>query len=627
MKKHITLLFVAFSFLTSPLVAQEEVKEKVAEEVKAADTKVEEQAKAVSDASAEKAEEAVSEGGGNEDEDERESADGSYEWQASYGIGAEFGIWFTDFERWEICSNDNNTTFQEDCYLTKPNTTLKTDYSEVFNIDLYLEASLLEGTRFSVFGGIQSPFGSEPSVRALYIGIEPAFAFRRDDWELALGVGVALGTANLEHETGEKLDTTLTLLRPFIELRHYLASWSAIYGRVGFNQWLISEDPEVENITLEVSENNLNIGGLWMSVGLRFGSFPSHTKTIGDSDGDGIKDDIDDCPDEAEDMDGFKDDDGCPEADNDEDGILDAVDKCPNVAEDLDGYMDEDGCPETDDDSDGDGILNNVDKCPKVAEDKDGFEDEDGCPELDNDGDSILDTDDKCPLVAEDKDGFQDEDGCPDEDNDGDGFLDAKDKCPNEAEVINGVEDEDGCPDKGKTKVRITETKIEILEKVFFDSGKAKIKSRSFGLLNQVAAVLKAYPKMTKIRVEGHTDDRGNDAFNLKLSQKRAESVVTYLSEQGVAVGRLVATGFGETKPIEDNKTYAGRGANRRVEFNIIEVDGKSTDGKSAVIRTEEKVEEKEPAKKVEDAAKDVKDAAKKVEEKVEEKKTEEKPK
>ncbi len=601
MKKHIALLFVAFSFIASPLVAQDvdkEIKEKRIHKKKLMKTVK------TSEANPKGKSKVADEEDEEDEEDDRESSDGAYEWKSSWGAGAEFGVWFTDFERWEICTNDANTTFQEDCYLTKPNTTLKTDHSTVFNLDLYVEASLLEGTRISLFGGIQTPFASDPSVTGLYIGLEPAFAFRRDDWELALGVGVALGSAKLEHDSGEIMDASLTLLRPFIELRRYLNTWSAVYGRVGFNQWLVGSDPELENITLAVSENNLNIGGLWMSLGVRFGSYPSHTKVIGDKDGDGIKDDIDDCPDEAEDMDGFQDGDGCPESDNDEDGILDAVDKCPNEAEDKDGYMDEDGCPEEDDDTDGDGILNNVDKCPDAPEDKDGFEDEDGCPDVDNDADGVLDVNDKCPLLAEDKDGFQDEDGCPDLDNDGDGFPDTTDKCPNEAEVINGVEDEDGCPDKGKTKVRITETKIEILEKVFFDSGKAKIKKRSFGLLDQVAAVLKAYPKMTKIRVEGHTDDRGKDASNLKLSQRRAESVVKYLNEKGVDAGRLVAQGFGETQPIASNKSKAGRSSNRRVEFNIIEVDGKATQGNSTVIKTVEKVEEKKVEEKKEEKSK-----------------------
>ena len=95
--------------------------------------------------------------------------------------------------------------------------------------------------------------------------------------------------------------------------------------------------------------------------------------------------------------------------DNDNDGIIDTSDKCPNRPEDMDGWQDEDGCPETDDDADGDGILNDVDKCPNEAEDKDGFEDEDGCPDTDNDGDGILDVDDKCPMEK----GVPEKQGCP----------------------------------------------------------------------------------------------------------------------------------------------------------------------------------------------------------------------
>ena len=102
---------------------------------------------------------------------------------------------------------------------------------------------------------------------------------------------------------------------------------------------------------------------------------------IGDRDGDGIKDDVDQCPDDPEDYDDFEDSDGCPEPDNDRDGILDEDDACPNEPEDKDGFEDEDGCPEGNElDRDGDGILDDVDQCPDDPEDKDGFEDEDGCP-------------------------------------------------------------------------------------------------------------------------------------------------------------------------------------------------------------------------------------------------------
>ncbi len=134
---------------------------------------------------------------------------------------------------------------------------------------------------------------------------------------------------------------------------------------------------------------------------------------VKDSDGDGIPDDVDKCPNAAEDKDGFEDTDGCPDPDNDNDGIPDSIDKCPNEAETKNGIDDDDGCPEKDED--GDGILGSNDKCPNEAEDKDGFEDDDGCPDLDNDKDGIPDATDKCPNEPETKNGYQDEDGCPDE--------------------------------------------------------------------------------------------------------------------------------------------------------------------------------------------------------------------
>lgn len=165
-----------------------------------------------------------------------------------------------------------------------------------------------------------------------------------------------------------------------------------------------------------------------------------------DRDGDGIPDDIDQCPTAAEDFDGFQDSDGCPDPDNDGDGILDVNDKCPDQAEDFDGFEDTDGCPEVDNDKDG--IPDDLDHCPNEPETKNGYKDDDGCPdEADQDGDGIPDVRDKCPLEAEDTDGFEDEDGCPDLDNDKDGIPDDQDECLNEPETYNGFEDEDGCPD------------------------------------------------------------------------------------------------------------------------------------------------------------------------------------
>ena len=254
---------------------------------------------------------------------------------------------------------------------------------------------------------------------------------------------------------------------------------------------------------------------------------------------------------------------------------------CPAGPEDLDGFQDEDGC--ADPDNDGDGILDATDKCANEPETKNGFEDEDGCadqlpPPPDTDGDGLVDPSDRCPQAAEDKDGFEDEDGCPDVDNDRDGVADTEDKCPKEPETINGVKDEDGCPDKGKVKVLVEGEKIVILEKVFFANNKATILPKSFALLRQVSQVLKANPQIELVRVEGHTDDKGEDGANLVLSRSRAEAVRDRLVMEGVDASRLEAVGYGEAKPIAANKTAKGREQNRRVEFTIVKVKPKEVE-------------------------------------------------
>jgi len=214
-------------------------------------------------------------------------------------------------------------------------------------------------------------------------------------------------------------------------------------------------------------------------------------------------------------------------------------------------------------DRDGDGIPDVLDKCPDEPEDKDGFEDEDGCPDLDNDKDGIPDAVDKCPNEPEDFDGFEDEDGCPDPDNDQDGVPDATDKCPNEP----GPASNDGCPPKFEF-INVTQEKIELKQAIFFQTAKAVIMTKSFGLLDEVATVLRARPNM-QVRIEGHTDIRGGHAYNLRLSQSRADSVKAYLVGKGIGSDRMEAKGYGPDQPIDNNKTAAGRERNRRVEFMI----------------------------------------------------------
>ena len=289
---------------------------------------------------------------------------------------------------------------------------------------------------------------------------------------------------------------------------------------------------------------------------------------IGDRDGDGIKDDVDKCPDEPEDIDDFRDEDGCPDPDNDGDGILDKDDKCPNDPEDKDGHEDEDGCPEKEaQDRDADGIPDDKDKCPDQPEDKDGFEDEDGCPDPDNDKDGILDVDDLCPNEAEDKDGFEDEDGCPDPDNDKDRILDVDDKCPNKPETYNGYQDEDGCPDEGR--VIVHKGSIQILDKIYFETAKAVIKPVSYPILNAIAATLKGNPQILLVEIQGHADERGRADYNQELTERRANSVRRYLVDKGVQPSRLTARGYGESRPVDRRHTAAAWAKNRRSEFVI----------------------------------------------------------
>jgi OmpA-OmpF porin, OOP family len=214
-------------------------------------------------------------------------------------------------------------------------------------------------------------------------------------------------------------------------------------------------------------------------------------------------------------------------------------------------------------DEDGDKIPDVRDRCPSEPEDMDGFEDDDGCPDPDNDKDGIADGKDKCPNEPEDLDGWQDEDGCPDPDNDGDGIVDAADRCPNEP----GPAAEGGCPKRFEL-INVTDEKIELRQAVYFKTAKAVIMPRSFGLLDEVAAALGARPTM-QVRIEGHTDSRGSRAYNLRLSQARADSVKAYLVGKGIGSDRMEAKGYGPEQPIDNNKTAAGRERNRRVEFMI----------------------------------------------------------
>ena len=287
-----------------------------------------------------------------------------------------------------------------------------------------------------------------------------------------------------------------------------------------------------------------------------------------DTDGDGVYDKDDACPEVA----GLKEFNGCPDADGD--GVKDSDDACPNAAglasmngcpdSDGDGVADKDdmcanakgtkankGCP----DSDGDGVVDKDDKCANAA----GPAANAGCPWPDTDGDGVLDKDDKCATVA----GYAANGGCPWPDTDGDGVLDKDDKCPTEA----GVASNNGCP---VILTKEAEKKLNDFAKaIYFNSGRTTFRVGVSDKLNSITAIMKEYSK-ANFTIQGHTDSAGRASTNMKLSQKRAKAVLDYLVKAGISSSRLTSEGFGEDMPIASNKTRAGKAQNRRVEIKLV---------------------------------------------------------
>jgi len=257
-----------------------------------------------------------------------------------------------------------------------------------------------------------------------------------------------------------------------------------------------------------------------------------------DTDGDGIYDREDACP-EVAGLAQFK---GCPDTDGD--GIVDASDACP----DAKGTVAMNGCPDTD----GDGVADKDDSCPEVA----GLKTLKGCP--DTDGDGLTDKADKCPNVK----GPKENAGCPWPDTDGDSVLDKDDKCPTEK----GTVANNGCPELSQEVI----DKLDGYAKtILFNTGKASFQKQTLPVLVSITAILKENPT-AKFNILGHTDSKGKPESNLKLSNDRAAAVKDYLVTNGVAADRLTATGFGDAQPISDNKTEAGRTNNRRVEVKYV---------------------------------------------------------
>jgi outer membrane protein OmpA-like peptidoglycan-associated protein len=256
-----------------------------------------------------------------------------------------------------------------------------------------------------------------------------------------------------------------------------------------------------------------------------------------DTDGDGLYDNEDACPEVA----GLPQFNGCPDSDGD--GVEDRNDACVDVA----GLAQFNGCPDTD----GDGIADPQDACPTEA----GVAALNGCP--DADGDGITDADDSCPNEA----GPSSNGGCPFYDADGDGVEDKNDQCPD----IAGTVANNGCPE---VTIEIINQLNEYSKTILFDTGKTTIRTESNSVIQDMADVMAAYPN-AMFEVEGHTDSVGSAKNNQKLSEARAQSVHDALVGLGIDDARISYIGYGEDRPVASNNTAAGRQENRRVEVSL----------------------------------------------------------
>jgi outer membrane protein OmpA-like peptidoglycan-associated protein len=353
-----------------------------------------------------------------------------------------------------------------------------------------------------------------------------------------------IGDASVDDLSHYAIDGTIkynflknTTIDPFIEVGGGY-TWvdeigaGTVNGGIGFNLWFS------ENVGLTVQTQYKHAFEDYLirhfqhmaGISIKFGGT--------DTDGDGIYDKDDACP-EVAGLEAFN---GCPDSDGD--GIEDAKDNCPNEA----GPKELNGCP----DSDGDGVADKDDACPSTP----GLASLAGCP--DADGDGVADKDDACPNEA----GPAANKGCPWPDSDGDGVLDKDDQCPEVA----GTVANNGCPEVTE---EVQKQLNDYARTILFDTGKSSIKAESTSVMVDIIQILNEYPN-AKFTVEGHTDSVGSESTNQKLSESRANSVRDFLIDKGIAADRLTAIGYGEAKPIATNNTRAGRAQNRRVEINLV---------------------------------------------------------
>jgi OmpA-OmpF porin, OOP family len=287
---------------------------------------------------------------------------------------------------------------------------------------------------------------------------------------------------------------------------------------------------------------------------------------LSDADDDGITDDIDACPDVAGEPNADPTKDGCPPADRDNDGVRDVDDACPTTKGLPQADVTKNGCPQ---DSDGDGEHDVIDACPQVAGVTQDDPAKNGCPS-DKDGDGVFDDVDACPTAAGDPSDDPEKTGCP-ADPDGDGIRFAADACPTDKGDPDPDPKKNGCP----KFVRVSGDEILIKKRIEFetygDSVSESVTADSQQVLMEVANAIKTRPDILKVEVQGHTDDSGNEEYNLDLSERRAQAVRNWLvNKADVPAGKVTAKGYGFKRPIADNRIKTGRQRNRRVQFVIV---------------------------------------------------------
>jgi outer membrane protein OmpA-like peptidoglycan-associated protein len=275
-----------------------------------------------------------------------------------------------------------------------------------------------------------------------------------------------------------------------------------------------------------------------------------------DVDGDGVPNKTDACPDTP--MGARVDVKGCP-LDGDGDGVPDGLDQCEGTPKGA--TVDIKGCPS---DADADGVFDGLDTCPSTP--KGARVDVSGCP-LDSDGDGVFDGLDQCEGTP--KGCTVNPNGCP-SDADQDGICDGLDRCPDTPATARV--DAKGCPIiVSEKETEMLETGMIRLQNVNFDTGKATIKEESYPVLDEVGTILLKWPEL-RIEIGGHTDSRGSDAFNQKLSEERAQSVLAYVTQKfpDLKADQFTAVGYGESKPLVPNTSALNMAKNRRVEFKVL---------------------------------------------------------